>query len=63
MMPVPGSRDVSSVKNESRQVGNKGLISLRGTKTINVLTGFDFIWPRGTSSVLITNLILQKIKL
>jgi hypothetical protein len=60
MTTLPGSSDASSVKNEVIRLQIKEPIRLRGTeacitsKTINVLTGFGFVWPQGSSSVVIT---------
>jgi hypothetical protein len=66
MTTLPGSSDVSSVTNESHQVGNERPISLRGTeaytsfKIINLLNGFGFVGPRYTSSLVITNYIFSR---
>jgi hypothetical protein len=66
MTTIPGSSDVSSVTNESHQVGNERPISLGGTeaytafKIINLLTGFGFVGPQDTSSLVITNNIFSR---
>ena len=66
MTTLRGSSGVSSVTNESHQVGNERPISLRGTeahtdfKTINLLTGLGFVGPQDTSSLVIRKNVLSR---